>query len=173
MAAPAERNKSDPMRIRTAVAEDWPQIWPFLHKIVTAGETYTLDRDLTEPDARALWMLAPPGRTLVAVEGETVVGTAKVARNHAGPAAHIANASFLVDPAYAGRGIGRALGERVLAEARDLGFTAMQFNAVVSTNTPAVRLWTSLGFEVVATLPGGYHHATEGPVGLHIMYREL
>ncbi|EWC64286.1 hypothetical protein UO65_0409 [Actinokineospora spheciospongiae] len=161
------------MRIRTAVAEDWPHIWPFMHDIVAAGETYTLDRDLTEPDARALWMAPSPARTLVAVHGEAVVGSARFARNHAGPAAHIANASFLVDPAHAGRGIGRALGERVLVEAEAAGFTAMQFNAVVSTNTAAVRLWTSLGFEVIATLPGGYHHATAGPVGLHIMYREL
>lgn len=161
------------MHIRTAVPEDWPQLWPFLHKIFAAGETYTVDRDITEAAARAMWMLDPPAKTLVAVDGEAVVGVAKFHRNHAGPAAHIANGSFLVNPAHAGRGIGRALGEEVLRQAKQAGFTAMQFNAVVSTNTAAVRLWQSLGFDIIATLPGGYHHATLGPVGLHIMYREL
>jgi GNAT superfamily N-acetyltransferase len=90
-----------------------------------------------------------------------------------GPADHIANASFLVDPRHAGRGVGRALGEEVLTRARAEGYRAMQFNAVVETNTRAVALWQSLGLEIVATLPGGFRHPTRGHVGLHIMYREL
>lgn len=158
------------MKIREAIAEDWPQIWPFLREIVRAGETYTWDRDVTEERAREMWM-AP--RTVVAVDGGTVVGTAKMGRNHMGPGAHIANASFMVHPDHSGRGIGRALGEHVLDKARADGFRAMQFNAVVSTNTRAVGLWESLGFEVVATLPDGFEHAKLGYVGLHIMFRKL
>jgi L-amino acid N-acyltransferase YncA len=160
--------------IRDARDDDWSAIWPFLHQIVAAGETYTWDRDVTRDQARELWMLNPPGRTVVAVDRDgTVVGSAKMNPNHMGPAAHIASASFMVDPAHAGRGIGRTLGEHVLDWARAQGYRAMQFNAVVETNTPAVALWKSLGFEVLGTLPEGFAHPVQGYVGLHIMYRRL
>jgi L-amino acid N-acyltransferase YncA len=162
------------MQIRDAVPGDWQQIWPFLRDIVRAGETYTWARDVTEENAHEIWMATtPPNRTLVAVEGDTVLGTAKMGPNHWGPASHIANASFMVSPEHSGKGIGRALGQHVLDQARADGFRAMQFNAVVETNTAAVRLWRSLGFEIVATLPEGYLHATKGYVGLHIMFRPL
>ena len=94
-------------------------------------------------------------------------------RNHSGGASHIASASFMVDPAHAGRGVGRALGEYALAWARAAGYRAMQFNAVVETNTRAVALWRSLGFEVMTTLPEGFDHPRHGYVGLHIMWRAL
>ncbi|OLF08963.1 GNAT family N-acetyltransferase [Actinophytocola xanthii] len=161
------------MEIRAATDEDWAQIWPFLREIVAAGETYTWPRDVTEEQARGMWMPTPPARTVVAVDRDTVVGTAKLGPNHLGPASHIANASFMVHPDHGGRGVGRALGTHVLELARADGYRAMQFNAVVATNTAAVALWRSLGFEVIATLPEGFEHATRGFVGLHIMYRKL
>jgi L-amino acid N-acyltransferase YncA len=162
------------MEIRDAVPADWASIWPFLRDIVRAGETYTWPRDEPEESARAMWMAAaPPNRTVVAVAGDTVLGTAKMGPNHRGPAAHIATASFMVNPEHSGKGVGRALGRYVLDQARADGFRAMQFNAVVETNTRAVALWRSLGFEVVATLPEGFHHPTNGYVGLHIMFQRL
>ncbi len=161
------------MEIREATQADWPQIWPFLREIVRAGETYTWDRDVTEERAREMWMSTPPARTIVADDGGVVVGTAKMSRNHMGPGSHIANASFMVHPDHSGRGLGRKLGEHVVAQARADGFRAMQFNAVVSTNIRAVGLWESLGFEIIATLPEGFDHATLGYVGLHIMFRKL
>ncbi|SED18386.1 L-amino acid N-acyltransferase YncA [Streptomyces sp. 2323.1] len=160
--------------IRTATAADWPAIWPFLHAIVAAGETYTYPRDLDEATAREMWLLAPPGHTVVAVDDAgAVLGTAKMHPNHMGGASHIATASFMVDPQYGGRGAGRALGEYVLDRARAEGYRAMQFNAVVETNTGAVALWKSLGFQIMTTLPEGFRHPTKGYVGLHIMYQQL
>jgi len=160
--------------IRDATLDDWPAIWPFLHDIVAAGETYSWPRDVGADRARAMWFAEPPGRTVVATDpGDVILGTAKMGPNHLGPAAHIATASFMVAPGQAGRGVGRALGEHVLDRARADGYRAMQFNAVVETNTRAVALWRSLGFEVLATLPEGFHHPAHGYVGLHIMYRRL
>jgi L-amino acid N-acyltransferase YncA len=162
------------MEIRDAIPTDWPQIWPFLRDIVRAGETYTWPRDVTEAEAKEIWMAASlPNRTLVAVEGDKVLGTAKMGPNHRGPAAHIASASFMVSPEHGGKGVGRALGKEVLTQAKADGFRSMQFNAVVETNTVAVNLWRSLGFEIIATLPEGFQHATKGYVGLHIMFRRL
>ncbi|SHF01025.1 GNAT family N-acetyltransferase [Streptoalloteichus hindustanus] len=161
------------MEIRDALPGDWPAIWPFLREIVAAGETYSWPRDVGEDQARAMWMPEPPGRTVVAVDDGVVLGSAKMGPNHMGPAAHIATASFMVAPEHAGRGVGRALGEYVLDRARAEGYRAMQFNAVVETNTRAVGLWRSLGFEVLGTLPEGFHHPVHGYVGLHIMHRRL
>jgi L-amino acid N-acyltransferase YncA len=142
------------MIIRDATADDWLQIWPFLRQIVTAGETYAYDSDMDEATARALWLAGPPVRTVVAVEEDgTVLGTANMYPKRSGPGSHVASASFMVDPRASGRGVGRALGEDALVWARAGGFRAMQFNAVVATNTRAVALWRSLGFEIIGTVP--------------------
>ncbi|HWM86541.1 MAG TPA: GNAT family N-acetyltransferase [Kofleriaceae bacterium] len=145
-----------------------------MHRIVAAGDTFSWAPDLGEEKARDRWFRARPGRTFVAVDADgTVLGTASSYPNHEGGASHIASASFMVDPDRAGRGAGRALCEHVLAQARADGFRAMQFNAVVETNTRAVALWRSLGFDVMTTLPEGFHHPDLGYVGLHIMFRRL
>ncbi|MGS2615343.1 N-acetyltransferase family protein [Micromonospora sp. LZ34] len=162
------------MEIRPATADDWPLIWPFLREIVAAGETYTWPRDVDEERARAMWLVPPTGRTVVAVDPDgTVLGSAKLVPNQLGPGDHVANASFMVAPAAAGRGVGRALAEHVLALARAEGYRAMQFNAVVSTNTRAVALWRSLGFEVVGRVPEGFRHPGLGFVDLLVMHRRL
>ena len=139
--------------IREATASDWEQIWPFFRQIVNAAETYAYDPDMAEETARAMWMVGPPSVTLVAVADGVVVGTANAYANRAGPGAHVASASFMVDPARAESGIGRALGEAVIDWAAGQGFEAMQFNAVVETNERAVGLWHSLGFETIGTVP--------------------
>ncbi len=162
------------MLIRTARPDDWPAIWPFLREIVAAGETYTWPPDVDEEQARRLWLVPPPGRVLVAVDADgTVLGSAKLVPNQAGPGDHVANASFMVAPGAAGRGVGRALGEAVLDRARAEGYRAMQFNAVVATNTRAVALWRSLGFTVVGRVPEAFRHPTEGYVDLLVMHRRL
>jgi L-amino acid N-acyltransferase YncA len=160
--------------IRNATIEDWPAIWSFLHEIVARGDTFAYDQDMDESTARAMWLSTPPERTVVAIEGDgSVVGSAQIGPNHAGPGAHVASASFMVDPAHWGKGIGRALAEHAVEWARGKGYRAMQFNAVASTNTHAIALYRSLGFEVLATIPDGFQHPAKGYVGLHIMYRRL
>ncbi|MEV4201681.1 GNAT family N-acetyltransferase [Micromonospora globbae] len=162
------------MLIRPATTDDWPRIWPFLRRIVAAGDTYTWPRDVEEDTARRLWLVPPPGRTVVAVTPDgAVLGSAKLVPNQLGPGGHVANASFMVAPEAGGRGVGRALAEHVLERARADGYRAMQFNAVVATNTRAVALWRSLGFEVVGRIPDGFHHPTRGYVDLLVMYRRL
>ena len=162
------------MHIRQATAADWSAIRPFFHRIVAAGETFTYPADLDQEEGRAWWLLPEPHRTVVAVdESGTVLGTAKMNSDHLGNAGHIASANHMVAPAHEGRGVGRALCDHTLEWARGKGYRAMQFNAVVETNTRAVRLYRSLGFDVLGTLPQGFAHPTAGYVGLHIMHRRL
>jgi L-amino acid N-acyltransferase YncA len=162
------------MLIRDAADGDWPAIWAFMHRIAADGETFSWDRDIKEEDARGYWLRGRPARAVVAVDDDgTVLGTAESGPNHGGPGSHIASAGFMVNPACQGRGVGRALGEHVLERARADGYRAMVFNAVVECNAPAVRLWRSLGFEVLATMPEGFLHPVHGYVGLHVMYRRL
>jgi GNAT superfamily N-acetyltransferase len=161
------------VEIRTASEDDWPQIWPFFAAIVAAGDTYAYPDDLTLESARDLWMERPPGLTVVAVDGDVVLGSAKMGPNRPGRGAHVATASFMVDPAHQGRGVGRALGNHVVDWARAAGYRSMQFNAVVETNTAAVALWQSLGFDVLTTVPGAFDHRQHGLVGLHVMHQQF
>ena len=161
------------MIIRPATDADWPHIWPFFARIVEAGETYAYPDSLTLETGRSWWMEEPPGRTVVAVDGDVVLGSAKMGPNRPGRGAHVSTASFMVAPAHHGRGVGRALGEHVVGWARDAGFHGMQFNAVVETNTGAVALWQSLGFEILATVPEAFDHPRHGLVGLHVMYQRF
>ena len=161
------------LTIREATQADWPAIWPIVKATAAAGETYTYPRDLTEAFGKALWN-PPSWVVLVAVDGTGgVLGTAKFGPNQLGPGSHIANASFMVALEARGRGVGRALGEAVIRGAVESGFHAMQFNAVVEANRAAVKLWRSLGFEIIGTAPEAFDHPREGLVGLHIMYRRL
>ena len=163
-----------PVLIRAATDDDWPLIWPFYRAIVAAGETYAIDPAIPEQQARRQWMQAPPGCTFVAVADDgAVVGSASAYPNRPARGSHVASASFMVDPARAGGGVGRALGEHVIAWAREQGFRAMQFNAVVATNERAVALWESLGFVTLASVPEAFEHPTHGLVGLLIMHRFL
>ncbi|MFE9424751.1 GNAT family N-acetyltransferase [Kitasatospora sp. NPDC006697] len=161
------------MEIRTATAEDWPSIYPFYAATMAEGRTYAFPPGQSLAEARPWWMEQPPGRTVVAVLDGEVVGSAKMGPNRPGPGSHIGTASFLVDPAHRGRGIGRALGVHVIDWHREQGFHGIQFNAVVEVNEPAVHLWRSLGFEVLGTVPEAFAHPDHGLVGLHLMYQRL
>jgi L-amino acid N-acyltransferase YncA len=156
--------------VRDATEEDWPAIWSFMSRIVRAADTFPYDPDMTEAEARAIWMV---DRTAVAVDDGQVVGTANMYANRSGPGSHVASASFMVDPAHWGKGAGRALCEEALDWAQRQGFRGMQFNAVAATNTRAIALYESLGFEIIGTVPGAFLHPTDGYVGLCVMYRAL
>lgn len=161
------------LTVRTAHDEDWEAIFPFYSRIVEEGRTYAFPPGQTLEEARPWWMEQPPGRTVVAVDGDTVVGSAKMGPNRPGRGGHIATASFMVDTEQRTRGVGRALGEDMVRWAREEGYAGVQFNAVVETNEAAVHLWRSLGFEIIGTVPGAFRHAEHGPVGLHVMFLPL
>jgi GNAT superfamily N-acetyltransferase len=161
------------VRIREYTDADWPSVWPIFREVVAAGETMAYDPGWSSEQAQNVWVVAPPGRTIVACDGPRVLGTAHVGPNRPGPGSHVATASFMVAKEARGRGVGRALGEHALRWAREQGYAAMRFDAVVESNHVAVRLWQRLGFRVLGTVPEAFEHPTLGRVGLHVMHRFL
>jgi len=160
------------INIRAATTADWPGIWDIFHRVVAAGDTYPYAPDTTEDEAKVL-MIDNPQATYVGVEGDKVLGVYYLMPNQPGLGAHVCNAGYMVHPDARRRGLGRQLCAHSLDEGRRLGFVAMQFNRVVSTNEGAVRLWKEMGFEIVGTAPQAFRHASLGLVDALVMYQRL
>jgi L-amino acid N-acyltransferase YncA len=178
------------MKIWEATDADHDGIWRIFHEVVAAGDTYAFDPDTSREDALAYWFargthvyvakqesvgdgVAVPRKSPTIIQARDIVGTYILRPNQCGAGSHVANAAFVVAPEARGQGIGRAMGEHSLSEARRLGFRAMQFNFVVSTNESAIRLWKQLGFKIVGTLPDAFRHPEKGYVDVYVMYRSL
>jgi L-amino acid N-acyltransferase YncA len=142
------------MKIRSATEADRDAVWKIFREVVARGDTYALDPNISREDGLAYWF-APGTHTYVAEQRTIgIAGTYILRPNQSGGGSHVANAGFMVSASARGQGLGRAMAEHCLSEARRLGFRAMQFNYVISTNTAAIRLWQDLGFGIVGTLQG-------------------
>jgi ribosomal protein S18 acetylase RimI-like enzyme len=160
------------MTIRPATSDDDGSIWAILEPTFRAGETYPIPRDISRDDALAYWH-TPGHAVFVAEDGEKIVGTYYLRANQRGGGSHVANCGYIVAPDVYGRGVARAMCAHSLDAARERGFRAMQFNFVVAANERAVKLWRSLGFNIVGILPGVFAHPTRGLVDAYVMMRIL
>jgi L-amino acid N-acyltransferase YncA len=161
------------MKIRQATDADRDAIWSIFHEVVAAGDTYALDPNISREDALAYWFAAGTHTYVAEQPAIGVAGTYILRPNQSGGGSHVANAGFMVSASARGQGLGRAMAEHCLSEARRFGFRAMQFNYVISTNTGAIRLWEDLGFEIVGTLPSAFRHPDKGYVDVYVMYCSL
>jgi GNAT superfamily N-acetyltransferase len=158
--------------VRPAEPADRDGIWEVFREVVSAGDTYAYPPDTTRAEALALWFPAD-GWTYVGTIGGDIVATYRLRANQPGQGRHVANCGYMVARRASGQGIGEALCLHSLDEARRLGFLAMQFNFVVSTNARAVRLWQRCGFTIVGTIPRAFRHASLGLVDCYVMHRFL
>lgn len=163
---------SDELVIRRASASDWPAVWSIFSKVIAGGDTYMIAPETSEADARDYWM-GNDVAVYAAFIGDDIVGTYALRTNFKGLGAHVSNAGYMVKPGLYGKGLGARLCKHSLNEARAAGYSAMQFNAVVSTNTRAVALWQRMGFQIVGTIPSAFNHRTLGLVDIHVMHRFL
>lgn len=160
------------LAIRPFDPRDHEQLWRVLEPVFRAGDTYAIDPDIPREEAIAYW--TGPGRSVFgATLGGSFAGSYYLQRNQAGGGGHVCNCGFVTDPAQEGRGVARGMLEHALQTARDMGFRAMQFNFVVSTNTRAIGLWERGGFDIVGRLPNAFHHPTNGYVDALVMYKTL
>ena len=160
------------LAIREIGPAEFDTVWPLFRSVIAGGDTYSYPPDLRFEDARALWT-TPPSRSFAAEADGRVVGCYMLKPNQPGLGDHVANCGYMVAPEARGRGIASAMCEHSMAEARRAGFTAMQYNFVVASNTTAVRLWQRHGFAIVGTVPGAFRHVTLGPTDIHVMHRFL
>ena len=160
------------MQIRAARDSDGPAILEIILPVIRAGATYSLDPDMSATAALAYW-LSSDKETFVAEEDDVIVGTYFIRPNQAGGGRHVCNCGYMTRATAVGRGVARTMCQHSLAYARERGYRAMQFNFVVSTNERAVRLWQSLGFEIVGRLPAAFRHPAHGYVDVLVMYQHL
>ena len=159
--------------IRRFRESDWSALWPILRATFGAGDTYAFSPQSTEAEIRAVWIDAPTATYVTCAQDGSIVGTYYVKPNQPGLGAHVCNCGYVVAPAAQRQGIASAMCEHSQREAVSLGFRAMQFNLVVSTNDRAIRLWQRHGFTVVGTLPRAFLHRQLGYVDALVMYKEL
>ena len=164
--------RTDMLQIREASGVDFDKIWPIFQAIASAGDTYAYPANVTRAEGQQLW-LDTPRKTLVAEDDGEVLGTYYIKTNQAGPGAHVCNCGYMVAANARGRGIATAMCKHSQAIALELGYEAMQFNYVASTNEGAIRLWQKLGFEIVGRLPGAFKHPSRGNVDALVMYKWL
>ncbi len=158
--------------IRRIDATEFDAVWPLFRSVIAGGDTYSYPPDMRCEDARALWT-TPPSRTYAAEEDGNLVGCYMLKPNQPGLGDHVANCGYMVAADARGRGIASAMCAHSMDEARRAGFTAMQYNFVVASNTGAVKLWQRHGFSIVGTVPGAFRHAALGPTDIHVMHRFL
>lgn len=160
------------MIIREASHDDWTKIWPIFHQVVSNEETYAYEANTSFEEGAQLWMDLPR-KTFVAEEEGEIVGTYYIRTNHPGPAKHVCNCGYMVSAKARGMGVASAMCKHSQERALEMGYEAMQFNFVVSSNEVAVRLWHKLGFDTVGRLPRAYKHPQHGHVDVLVMFKTL
>jgi ribosomal protein S18 acetylase RimI-like enzyme len=159
-------------RIRSASGTDVDSIWRILEPVFRAGETYTLPRDITRDEALEYWFAAG-NHVFVAEDDGQILGTYYLRANQRGGGSHVCNCGYMTASHATGRGIARTMCLHSKEQAKRSGFRAMQFNFVVSTNERAVKLWESLGFDIVGRLPLAFEHPSRGFVDALVMFAAL
>lgn len=160
------------IEIRQATTADYDEIWEIIHQVLQNGDTYVFAPSSSKEKMLGIWC-APNKRSYVALHNGKIAGTYALSDNQMDLGSHIANGSYMVSPAHAGKGIGKAMGEHSLMEARILGYHAMQFNIVIKSNHRAVKLWQSIGFNIIGEIPDAFNHQENGLTNAYIMYQKL
>lgn len=160
------------MEIKEASIQDFDLIWPIFHEVAKAGETYAFSTDTSKEEALNIWVKIPR-KTYIALDDGEVIGTYYLKTNHAGPGEHVCNCGYMVAASASGKGVATAMCEHSQSMAKALGYKAMQFNFVASTNEVAIRLWHKLGFDTVGKLPNAFNHPAKGFVDALVMYKWL
>ena len=160
------------MNIREATEEDFEGIWPIFNEVVSAGDTYAYPQDTSRDEALKIW-IHTPRKTFIVENNNKILGTYYIKTNRAGPGKHVCNCGYMVSSQARGKGLATTMCEHSQKIALELGYKAMQFNFIASTNEGAVRLWDKLGFETVGRLPKAFDHPSEGYVDALVMFKWL
>ena len=161
------------IKIRPFEEADWPAIWQIIEPEFRAGETYPFSPDITEEEARSVWVEIPSATFVAVNENSKIIGTYYIKPNQPALGAHVCNCGYIVAESFRGKGVGSEMCEHSQREALSQGFRAMQYNLVVSTNHSAISLWKRHGFQVAGTLPKAFQHHQLGLIDAYVMYKQL
>ncbi len=169
------------LEIRKAIETDRDEVWKIIQAVIATGDTYVFAPDSSKEKMLEYWF-GEDKETYVAVSvppasaggsNPQILGSFYLKANQPDLGSHICNAGYMVSPDAKGQGIGRKMAEFSLPEAKRLGYSAIQFNFVVKSNQVAVKLWLSLGFEIIGEIPEAFQHSQNGLTNALIMYRKL
>jgi ribosomal protein S18 acetylase RimI-like enzyme len=107
------------------------------------------------------------------IESGEILGLYILHPNNIGRCGHISNASYAVTSSARGLHIGEQLVKHSLAKGKELGFTLLQFNAVVKTNIHAIHLYERLGFVKLGIIPKGFLMKDNSYEDIVLFYHEL
>ena len=148
--------------------KDAAAIW---NEVVEEQNSFPQNVPFTETEADEFFKSQT--RTACLFEDGKMVGIYILHPNNAGNCGHIANCSYGLTKSARGKGLGRLLVEDSITEGQKAGFRGIQFNAVVSTNYAAIKLYQRLGFKILATVPGGFKNPDGTYTDTYIMFKEL
>jgi ribosomal protein S18 acetylase RimI-like enzyme len=160
------------MQIQPATTQDFNDFWPTFQQVAQSGDTYGYPPNITKQQAQKNWMQTPTRTYVAKINGE-VLASYYIKTNHEGPGAHVCNCGYMVAATARGQGLATALCEHSQQVAIELGYKAMQFNFVASSNESAVKLWQKLGFEIVGRIPAAFEHPEKSFVDALVMYKWL
>ena len=144
------------IRIREYCAGDAAAAAKIWNQVVEDGVAFPQEETLDAVSGHAFF--TSQSYTGIAEDDDgQMVGLYILHPNNVGRCGHICNASYAVDAARRGQGIGEALVRHCLETARSLGFGILQFNAVVANNYAALHLYEKLGFVRLGVIPRGFH----------------
>jgi RimJ/RimL family protein N-acetyltransferase len=161
------------MKIRKYQEADWNHVWPIIEKAFRSGETYAFSPEITEDEAHKVWIESPKETYVSIDEDSEILGTYYIKPNQPTLGSHVCNCGYIVSENARGKGVASNMCEHSQEIAITLGFRAMQYNLVVSTNEGAIRLWKKLGFQVVGNLPRAFNSKSVGYIDALVMYKEL
>jgi RimJ/RimL family protein N-acetyltransferase len=157
---------------RFDLEKDADAVWEIIHLIIKQGDTLVFHPETSKTQMLDYWSADDKYAYVAEIDNE-IVGTFYIKSNQPDLGSHVANAGYLVHPNHRGKGIAEKLCRFSLEKARRLGFKAMQFNIVISTNEVAIRVWQKCGFEIVGRLPKAFQHQKLGLVDALVMYQWL
>lgn len=142
------------MNIRAYTKNDLPDLIRIWNEVVEEGIAFPQEEPLNMESGAAFF--ASQSFTGVAEENGRIFGLFILHPNNIGRCGHILNASYAVSKESRGKHIGEQLVLKSLSKGKELGFSVLQFNAVVESNIHARHLYERLGFIQLGTIPDGF-----------------
>lgn len=142
--------------VRKYTKEDIPRMIEIWNEIVEEGIAFPQEELLTQKTGEEFFAEQSYCGVACDNSNKEILGLYILHPNNVGRCSHICNASYGVHNRYRGKHIGKFLVKDCIAVGKEMGFSVLQFNAVVKTNYSARHLYEKLGFIQLGTIKKGF-----------------